>query len=145
MRRSAGRPAAAVMIDLDNFKTINDTYGHTCGDQVLIDFAQTIQSQLRILDIFGRVGGEEFALFLVDVTRDEAGEILERLRASVEVLKIQVDGRELKITASFGMVLSDQMRLEELEIEKLLTLADRALYRAKESGRNRIEVWKADE
>jgi diguanylate cyclase (GGDEF)-like protein/PAS domain S-box-containing protein len=141
MRRSGGRPAAAVMIDLDNFKTINDTYGHACGDQVLINFAQTIQSHLRTLDIFGRVGGEEFALFLVDVTLDEAQEILERLRASVEDIQIQVDGKDLKITASFGMVSSDQMRLEELEIEKLLTLADQALYRAKESGRNRVEVW----
>jgi diguanylate cyclase (GGDEF)-like protein len=129
------------MIDLDNFKTINDTYGHACGDQVLINFAQTIQSHLRTLDIFGRVGGEEFALFLVDVTLDEAQEILERLRASVEDIQIQVDGKDIKITASFGMVSSDQMRLEELEIEKLLTLADQALYRAKESGRNRVEVW----
>ncbi len=141
MRRSGGRPAAAVMIDLDNFKTINDTYGHACGDQVLIDFSRIIQSHLRTLDVFGRVGGEEFALFLVDVNQEEALEILERLRASVEALQIQVDGKDLKITASFGVVSSDQIRLEELEIEKLLNLADQALYRAKESGRNRIEVW----
>jgi diguanylate cyclase (GGDEF)-like protein/PAS domain S-box-containing protein len=141
MRRSGGRPAAVVMIDLDNFKTINDTYGHACGDQVLIDFTRAIQSHLRTLDIFGRVGGEEFALFLVDVNREEALEILERLRVSVESVQIQVNGKELKITASFGMVSSDQMRLEDLEIEKLLTLADQALYRAKEAGRNRIDVW----
>lgn len=141
MRRSGGRPAAVVMIDLDNFKSINDTYGHACGDQVLIDFTQAIQSHLRTLDIFGRVGGEEFALFLVDVNREEALEILERLRVSVEAVQIQVNGNDLRITASFGMVNSDQLRLDELEIEKLLTLADQALYRAKDSGRNRVEVW----
>jgi diguanylate cyclase (GGDEF)-like protein len=141
MRRSGGRPAAVVMIDLDNFKSINDTYGHACGDQVLIDFTQAIQSHLRTLDIFGRVGGEEFALFLVDVTPAEAKEILERLRVSVEAVQIQVNGNDLRITASFGMVYSDQLRLDELEIEKLLILADQALYRAKDSGRNRVEIW----
>ena len=141
MRRSGGRPSAVVMIDLDNFKSINDTYGHACGDQVLIDFTRAIQSHLRTLDIFGRVGGEEFALFLVDVNREEALEILERLRVSVEAVQIQVDGKDLNITASFGMVSTDQVKLEDLEIEKLLSLADQALYRAKEAGRNRIDVW----
>lgn len=145
MRRSGGRPAAVVMIDLDNFKSINDTYGHACGDQVLIDFSRTVQSHLRTLDIFGRVGGEEFALFLVDVNQEEALDILERLRVSVEAVQIQVDGNDLKITASFGLVSTDQVKLEDLEIEKLLSLADRALYRAKEAGRNRIEIWQDGE
>lgn len=129
---------AVVMIDLDNFKVINDTYGHLNGNKVLIAFTQIIQTMLREYDIFGRLGGDEFAILLRDVNAEEASTIVERLRSAVENLKVKIGSDTASITISSGIVTSDQLDFQDLEMEKMLKLADQALYTAKRYGRNRV-------
>lgn len=141
--RNPGFAVSLVMIDLDNFKAINDQFGHPVGDKALVAFTATIQKQLREFDIFGRVGGEEFAILLADTDVETAVHITERLRAAVEALRIQADKkREVSITASFGVVSSMQLRKKDIEIDSMLDLADRALYKAKQKGRNQVVLVK---
>jgi diguanylate cyclase (GGDEF)-like protein len=141
IQRSRKSSASAIMIDLDKFKEVNDTFGHPAGDQVLVAFVKTIQSQLRAFDIFGRLGGDEFAILLIDVTPNEAVAIGERLRASVAAIRIPKGNDEIRINASFGIVSTRQLKAPELEIEKMLDLADQALYQAKCIGRNRVAIF----
>ena len=141
LQRSPDASGSVVMIDLDNFKIVNDTYGHARGDQVLIRFVHTIQSGLRAFDIFGRVGGEEFALLLIDVTLEESLTITRRLRAAVEAINIPMENHSIQITASFGVVSSQQVKKADLEILKMLDLADQALYQAKRAGRNCVMAF----
>lgn len=137
--RNTGYAVSLVMIDLDNFKAINDQYGHRLGDKALVTFTTTIQKQLREFDIFGRVGGEEFAILLADTDARTAIQITERLRTAVEALRIQTGkNREVSITASFGVVSSLQLRKKDIEINNMLDLADQALYEAKQKGRNQV-------
>jgi diguanylate cyclase (GGDEF)-like protein len=141
IQRSRKSSASAIMIDLDKFKEVNDTFGHPAGDQVLVTFVKTIQSQLRAFDIFGRLGGDEFAILLIDVTPNEAAAIGERLRASVAAIRIPKENDEIRISASFGIVSTRQLKAPELEIEKMLELADQALYQGKCIGRNRVAIF----
>ena len=130
-----------VMIDLDHFKVINDTHGHAAGDQVLLSFCQLIQSQLRPWDIFGRIGGEEFALLLLEVDCHNTAIVVERLRQKVEALNVSFGQHNLQITASFGVICREGLAVSELKLESLFELADQALYRAKQNGRNRVEFF----
>ena len=132
---------AMIMIDLDEFKNINDTYGHISGDTVLINFAHTIQSQLRAIDLFGRIGGEEFAVLLVNVTADEALITAERLRSAIEAMQTQVNDDLITITASFGVVSSQQLTEPDLTVDRFFQLADQALYQAKQGGRNTVVIF----
>ena len=138
---SADQTLAVIMIDLDNFKQINDSFGHDAGDKALVAFANHIQDQLREFDLFGRLGGEEFAIILNDVDKDQALAITERLRSSVESLEIFYRAEIIKITASFGMISSLGVKNNDLKIEKMLHLADQALYQAKQAGRNRVMLY----
>lgn len=133
-----------VMIDLDHFKNINDAYGHAVGDQVLIAFTRLTQSILRQYDIFGRLGGEEFALMLIGVTEAESYQIIERLRSTIEKNPALNQEDTIPFTASFGAVSSQRLSSNNLEIEKMLRLADQALYQAKQSGRNRVSLYEQD-
>jgi diguanylate cyclase (GGDEF)-like protein/PAS domain S-box-containing protein len=133
--------AAVVMVDLDAFKKVNDTYGHAAGDKILIVFTTTIQSILRRYDFFGRLGGDEFAIFLMDVTSTTAKEIIERVRNSISDLKTTIDDKTITLTASFGIVHTEQVSPSDLDIEILLDYADQALYQGKEAGRNYIRVY----
>ena len=142
VQRSERFSVSVVMIDLDTLKVVNDTYGHTFGDQVLIAFTQTMQSMLRKYDYFARLGGDEFGLLLLDSTPEEAAVIVERLRASVENLRVPAGDDIIKISASFGIVSSQQLEKADLDIKKMLPLADQALYQAKQAGRNRVMVYK---
>ncbi len=129
-------PLSIIMIDLDHFKTINDTHGHVAGDAVLASFAGTISQEVREVDLIGRMGGEEFVALLPNTEVDEAVAVAERMRQAVAASELQVQGRRLMYTASFGVA---EFVPTELSLTSLLARADAALYRAKRQGRNRVE------
>jgi diguanylate cyclase (GGDEF)-like protein len=131
------RPMAVMLLDLDNFKAINDRFGHAMGDRVLQVFAEVGSSCMRRYDIFGRLGGEEFAALLVDASRDRALAVAEQIRASFVEATGEVDGKAVVATVSIGVVISYDA---VLDLSALLAQADHALYRAKDNGRNRIEI-----
>jgi diguanylate cyclase (GGDEF)-like protein len=138
-RRVEGGPlhAAVLLIDLDHFKTINDTFGHALGDRVLQVFAETAHNHIGPDDLLGRLGGEEFAVALFDVDRDRAMEIAENIRKAFEHVAAEVDGQPVSGTCSIGVALCDDGHFDMTE---LLGQADQALYSAKERGRNRSEL-----
>jgi diguanylate cyclase (GGDEF)-like protein len=129
-------PASFVLMDLDQFKMINDTYGHFIGDKVLIHFTHTIQSFLRKSDLLGRVGGEEFAVFLSDTDIDGAFQLAKKLRMAINNSTLEVDGVTVTYTVSLGVVSSEP---KDHSIVELFKRADSKLYEAKEKGRNRVE------
>jgi diguanylate cyclase (GGDEF)-like protein len=131
------RPTAVMLFDLDNFKSINDRYGHAIGDRVLRHFADTAGSCMRGMDVFGRLGGEEFAAVLIDSGRERAMAVAERIRISFANAACEVDGRPVIATVSIGVVISNDA---VLDLSALLAQADHALYRAKDNGRNRVEI-----
>lgn len=120
-----------LFIDVDNFKKINDTYGHKYGDHVLVKLANTLKKEIRDVDIISRWGGEEFIVLLNDTDIDGSRVVAERLRAAVEKQKFQTD-----ITISIGVTSSDG----SISIEKIVSLADDALYKAKEQ-KNMVIVF----
>ncbi len=127
--RRTGGPLAALVIDLDHFKRINDTAGHAAGDAVLVRVAGVLQKQLRGEDVVGRAGGEEFWLVLPDTPRAHALALADRLRQ-------QVTDASLGITCSVGVALAGA---SDADASQVIARADAALYRAKEAGRNRVE------
>ncbi len=135
------RPASVLVIDLDHFKTINDTYGHALGDRVLQIFAHTAETLLGPEDLVGRMGGEEFAVLLHDVDHERAIAVAEELRHSFAANARQVDGMNVGATASIGVAFSSA---PPLDVHELLGQADHALYAAKERGRNRVETASLD-
>jgi diguanylate cyclase (GGDEF)-like protein len=131
-------PLSAIMLDIDRFKRVNDTHGHAVGDQVLAATAARLRAELRKIDILGRYGGEEFAIILPETAGENAREVGERLRRSVEQSTIAYGATRLGVTISLGIV---SLGTERLTVEELLARADQALYAAKQSGRNRLCVW----
>jgi diguanylate cyclase (GGDEF)-like protein len=131
------RPIAVMLLDLDNFKSINDCFGHPIGDRVLRLFAEIGEGCVRRIDLFGRLGGEEFAALLVDTSRERAIAVAEQIRSSFADATREVDGKAVGATVSIGIVVSHDA---VLDLSALLAQADHALYRAKGNGRNRIEV-----
>lgn len=127
-------PLPLAMLDIDHFKALNDTHGHGAGDLALQAFAAACRECLRPYDLFARIGGEEFAVLLVDTTPDEARTILERLRQAVGAIELEVDEATLRFTVSLGLT----TLAPGGSLEGALAEADRALYRAKHEGRNRI-------
>ena len=123
---------SCILLDIDNFKNFNDTYGHLIGDEILIALAKTIEKNIRSTDKFARWGGEEFTLLLVDTLPKEAKEIAEKLRSKIEEISHSTAG---SISASFGV--TEYRRGDG--INSLFKRCDDALYKAKESGRNRVE------
>jgi diguanylate cyclase (GGDEF)-like protein len=133
--------AAVLLADLDQFKSINDRFGHAVGDRVLQVFADTASNEIRPSDVIARLGGEEFAAVFYDVGRERALVIAERIRSAFAEAANVVEGCPVRATVSIGMVMSEQ---SDLEITELLRQADQALYRAKERGRNRVELAALD-
>jgi len=127
-----------MMIDIDFFKKVNDTYGHASGDEVLRTAASVIKAQLRESDIPARYGGEEFAVLLPYTHIEEAVIVGERLRKAVEETPIFIDKKNINVTISMGLAEFGQ----EENGEELFKRADSALYEAKESGRNRVCISK---
>jgi diguanylate cyclase (GGDEF)-like protein len=122
-----------ILFDIDNFKKVNDTYGHSKGDEVLQEISKIALECVRELDMVARYGGEEFLVILPKATAEVSQGVAERMRLLMQE-KLVIEGKS--ITASFGVV---QMR-EKIDIDKLINLADEALYRAKASGRKCVEV-----
>ena len=127
-------PLHALLIDLDHFKQLNDTYGHLAGDEVLRRFARQLRSSMRQADIICRWGGEEFILLLKDTDSSTAQQLAEKIRAQTEQSRYPFAGVNLQVTTSLGLT---AMRADD-SLDSLLGRADKALYRAKESGRNRL-------
>jgi diguanylate cyclase (GGDEF)-like protein len=128
-------PLAAVMLDLDHFKQVNDRYGHGAGDELLAALGELLRGTLRGADFAARVGGEEFVLLLPDSDEDGAVALAEKLRAAVE--HISAPRVEQPLTASFGVAVYPR---DAQDGQELLRAADRALYTAKRAGRNRVVV-----
>ncbi len=131
------RPTAVMLLDLDNFKSINDRFGHAIGDRVLEIFADAGSGCMRHIDLFGRLGGEEFAALLRDTTRERAMAVAEQIRACFADATREVEGRPVVATVSIGIVICHDA---VLDLSALLAQADHALYRAKDNGRNRVEI-----
>jgi diguanylate cyclase (GGDEF)-like protein len=130
-------PTAVMLLDLDNFKSINDRFGHAIGDRTLEIFADVASGSMRHIDLFGRLGGEEFAALLRDTNRERAMVIAEQIRVGFAEATREVEGRPVAATVSIGIVISHDA---VLDLSALLAQADHALYRAKDSGRNRVEI-----
>jgi diguanylate cyclase (GGDEF)-like protein len=138
-RRDA--PMSLVMLDLDYFKQVNDTYGHDVGDQVLKDLAKILKSSVRTSDFVIRYGGEEFLLVLLDATREAAAQVAEKIRASVEAHTFKTSGGTLKKTISAGVA---EFPRDGEAFWQTLKFADVALYSAKDGGRNRVVEFRED-
>jgi len=134
-------PLSFIMFDVDHFKAINDTHGHTCGDVALVHLAELLREQMRDSDLPCRWGGEEFVVLLPRTSADVARHAAERIRSHFEANPVRWEDRELKVTASFGVAaFSDR----DLSLSNMVARADVALYRAKRNGRNRVEVADGD-
>jgi diguanylate cyclase (GGDEF)-like protein/PAS domain S-box-containing protein len=136
--RRTKRPFTAVMMDIDKFKQINDLHGHATGDEVLRRFADTVSGALRAVDVFGRVGGEEFCMLLYNTTMDDAMLVCERLRVKI-MQECQHDSVKQTVTCSMGLASASR---EDVEFSTLMQKADTALYEAKSTGRNKCVAHK---
>jgi diguanylate cyclase (GGDEF)-like protein len=132
---SAGRPVTALIFDIDHFKSINDRFGHPAGDEILKLFSAVVINSLRISDLSGRIGGEEFAA-LLPCPLDEGVIVAERVREAFEASGIVCDEGPVDTTVSIGVAGGPA----GTELEVLLAAADTALYQAKRCGRNRVEA-----
>jgi diguanylate cyclase (GGDEF)-like protein len=129
------------MLDLDLFKGVNDTYGHTAGDAVLKHFARLMQNAIRKIDTAGRLGGEEFAIILPGADAMAAKASAERLRKVVATTPFVREGKTIPLTVSIGIA---TMGPGDRNEDAALTRADGALYRAKRNGRNRVEIAESE-
>jgi len=134
-----GPPLTIVILDLDHFKRINDTWGHPTGDLVLKEAGRVLTASIRKCDMVGRYGGEEFMIMLPDTTQAGAAIMMERCRATLAETTIVADnGETIRISGSFGLANNEKQL--SLSSEAMIKLADEALYRAKAEGRNRLEL-----
>ncbi len=134
-QRHSPTPAVLLMLDVDHFKQINDRFGHAAGDQVLCDLADLFRHELRNFDLPARLGGEEFAMLIQDVDREQAASIAERLRLRVSETPSLTSDDEIPFTVSIGVAEFDP---DDRSHEAVLQRADKALYQAKSQGRNRV-------
>ncbi len=134
-------PLAAMMLDLDFFKKVNDTFGHEAGDRALQSVVEAARSELRASDFMGRYGGEEFVVFLPMTTGRQALPLAERIRAKTESLRIQTQRGEISVTVSIGVADLAENRELIQTVDDLIRLADEAMYAAKQAGRNRVVLY----
>lgn len=130
-----------IFADIDHFKSLNDRYGHRIGDEVLTVFASLVRKELRLHDIFGRIGGEEFVILLPDTSFSNSLETAERLREMVEKMCFEMEGNEIYMTASFGVAMFTQ---QANSLEKMISCADKALYHSKREGRNKVSYFMSE-
>jgi diguanylate cyclase (GGDEF)-like protein len=137
VRRDEGRAKGALLIiDADNFKSVNDRFGHDRGDEALITIASSIKSMLRAPDLVGRLGGEEFGVFLPGATTEQASSVAERIRETVNGAEFTPAGAPHHLSVSVGGAVFEK----ELPFSELFRHADQQLYAAKQGGRNRVEI-----
>jgi diguanylate cyclase (GGDEF)-like protein len=153
--RMGGQPVAFMIADIDHFKAVNDTYGHQTGDDVLAKIAKVLSESVRATDLVGRLGGEEFAILLVNTGGEEARQIAEKIRLAVKQLSFTAEGKTFSASISVGVAsiaayTIDKERLKGITSEELvnndqnrmIAAADAALYQSKENGRDRVTVAK---
>jgi diguanylate cyclase (GGDEF)-like protein len=128
-------PVSLIILDIDHFKRINDTFGHPAGDEILKNFADKLKNAVRGYDIVVRFGGEEFAVFLPDMDEKDAKISAERIRRRVEGMTTHYGGHEIKITCSLGVASAAS---GSVTVDELIEIADNAMYKAKSTGRNRV-------
>lgn len=134
--RRSNIPYALVVLDLDRFKQVNDTFGHEAGDRLLRLVGRTLTERLRGTDTVGRLGGEEFGLLLRDVTADDTVQLIEQVRERIAATSLSYRGDTIAVTASFGIAHSSR---DGHQAEGLFRIADRRLYQGKRGGRNVVE------
>ena len=131
-----GHDLCVLMLDIDYFKSINDSYGHQTGDVVLRALTVLAKTTLRETDLFGRLGGEEFAAILPETDMEAGLLVAERLRVELAKLTVQAKDNDVTFTVSIGVALASE---KDVAIEDAINRADEALYKAKRTGRNRVE------
>ncbi|HEX2981682.1 MAG TPA: GGDEF domain-containing protein, partial [Anaerolineaceae bacterium] len=137
--RRYGHPMSLIILDIDDFKRVNDHYGHRAGDQVLQTVTQALDGQLRDSDIIGRYGGEEFTILLPETDAPHAVEAAERLRQIAAKCSVDTGHGLAQVTISLGVVCAQPS--DTLNVDQILEHADRALYSAKHNGRNQACLW----
>lgn len=130
-------PCSLIMLDIDHFKQVNDTYGHTVGDDVIRQVSRAMRAQIRDLDIAGRYGGEEFGIILTGTNAEGASVFAERLRQTIEQMIVYTEGQQVQFTISLGI---SQLTEHIEDYRAWIERADQALYNSKEAGRNRFTV-----
>lgn len=141
LARRRGKPITAMMLDIDHFKKVNDTYGHQAGDSVIRSLADVIRDCVRETDLAGRYGGEEFAVILTDTDVENAKKVAERIRKGAQAMVVEHDGAEINYTVSLGLA---EYCPDCPSSMAWLELADQALYDAKQSGRNQFKIRNAE-
>lgn len=141
-----GEDCSVVMIDYDNFKNVNDTYGHSVGDKALKELARIFKEKISPPGFSARYGGEEFLIFLPNTNKDAAGKMAEEIRVAVEAVEIKDAGREIANTISVGCASLRQTDIsaDEDVLDSMIDLADNALYSSKHEGKNRVTVYSKD-
>jgi diguanylate cyclase (GGDEF)-like protein len=133
--RRKGNPIAVVMVDIDHFKKVNDTYGHEVGDMVIKESVNILHKSLRSHDLVARIGGEEFALLLESITEENTQMVLEKIRTTFEKSSIDIQSKKIQFTVSMGVYYG-----HNLDLEHAINKADEALYTSKKNGRNQITL-----
>ena len=137
-----GSPMSLLMLDIDHFKRVNDTWGHGAGDQVLQAIGKLLRDSCRVYDVPGRYGGEEFCIVLPETKPGNTGVVAERIRSRLETTSLPYGDMSITVTASIGIAGIDVPETNELlSPAALIDRADQALYSAKNRGRNRVELW----
>jgi diguanylate cyclase (GGDEF)-like protein len=131
-----GRPTALLILDLDHFKQVNDTYGHDAGNRVLVETARIVKAHIRRIDMACRFGGEEFVVILPNTDLREAVRVAERIRSGIEAAQVEIENGCISVTASLGV---DVFREEQNDsVQAFISRADSWLYQSKRQGRNRV-------
>jgi len=134
LSRQPERHLSIALMDLDHFKLVNDTYGHLVGDKVLYEFSRVVSSRVREQDYFGRFGGEEFLLILIEIAPEEALAVLNRIREATQLQIFTYNGKHIPLTVSIGFTPAHP----DEKVDDLIERADAALYQAKQAGRNQV-------
>ncbi|HWR40849.1 MAG TPA: sensor domain-containing diguanylate cyclase [Patescibacteria group bacterium] len=143
--RRYGRPLSLMMVDIDYFKRINDTWGHMAGDEILKEIGHLLKKSFRMTDFPARYGGEEFVIILPETEKEAAYVLAEKFRLMISGLLFPTGGEKITLTVSVGIATFELQHVTEGQMSEgnLVLAADQTLYRAKNSGRNRVEVWDA--
>ncbi|KLO25097.1 GGDEF domain-containing protein [Marinitoga sp. 1155] len=128
---------SVIMLDFDNFKSVNDKYGHDAGDEVLRKTVELIRQKIRYYDLIGRLGGEEFLIILSNISIENSLKVSERIRKAIEENIVYINGHKIKITVSQGVSMFNGNK----NIDQLIKEADLALYEAKEKGKNKVILY----